>query len=251
MYKACRHIKPNGMRCKSRALAGGFFCYFHSKLHDSTASSEPEPLKLPVPEDLASIPIAVARISEALIANRIDVKQSAQLFWGLKLAYQAIVTRNDQLPYSVMSVTKTADGDELAPEITLCVPGSDCRTCRDAETCADSTFVPGYDDDFGDEDDDGDEDAPDSAGEDDEGEEEEDSNNEAGDDAEQTKRNDGEEDAADGDHGESDSEEDGNPDARDDNDDDDDDEFAGGTTEDLIADLQYLAAVKKSLDLGT
>ncbi len=82
MYNGCRHIKASGLPCKSRALAGGSFCYFHAHLHNRTAGPEPEPLKLPVIEDLASIPLAVARISEALIADRIDVKKSAQTLLG-------------------------------------------------------------------------------------------------------------------------------------------------------------------------
>jgi hypothetical protein len=31
MYMACRHIEPNGPRCKSPALRGGSFCYFHAR----------------------------------------------------------------------------------------------------------------------------------------------------------------------------------------------------------------------------
>ncbi len=33
MYKECRHILPNGNRCRSAALAGSHWCYFHSRLH--------------------------------------------------------------------------------------------------------------------------------------------------------------------------------------------------------------------------
>ena len=141
MYKACRHIKPNGLRCESRVLRGGNFCYFHSKLHNTATDSEAGKLKLPIPEGLASIPISVARISDALIAGRIDVKQSAQLFWGLQIAFRAI-ERSDYFPYSVWSVTQTEEGDELAPEVTLCIPGSECYSCQHRTTCSDSKWSP-------------------------------------------------------------------------------------------------------------
>ncbi|MGA2569702.1 MAG: hypothetical protein ABSF23_04220 [Terracidiphilus sp.] len=116
-------------------------------------------MKLPVLEDLASIPIAVARISEALIANRIDVKQSAQLSWGLKLPYQAISGRDDELPGSVMSVTRTEQGDELASELILCAPGDKCRRCKYRKTCSNLGKGPGLEDEEDDiavNDDDGD-----------------------------------------------------------------------------------------------
>jgi hypothetical protein len=159
MYKACRHIKSSGLRCKSRALAGANFCYFHSMFHSSAAGPETEPpetkpLKLPVLEDLSSIPIAVARISEALIAGRIDVKVSAQLFWGLKLASLAIAGRVDEQPYSILSVTQSEQGDDPAPEETYCVPEDECKTCNDFITCPNSLYEIDEDDED-DEDEDG------------------------------------------------------------------------------------------------
>ena len=160
MYNACRHIKTSGLRCKSRALAGANFCYFHSRLHIPQPYSCSEPLMLPVLEDLDSIPLAVARISEALIAGRIDVKISAQLFWGLKLASQAIACRSDCQPYSVESLTKSSEGDDLAPEQNYCVPENDCKTCDKIATCPNSLyeFVEDHDDDDDDDDDDEDKD---------------------------------------------------------------------------------------------
>jgi hypothetical protein len=145
-------------------------------------------------EDLASIPIAVARISEALIANRIDVRQSAQLFWGLKLAYQAIAGRKDWQPYSVGSVTKSSEGDELAPEEILCVREDGCSSCKDSRTCTNSLFYIDpheFDDEEEEEEEDRDEEESGDKGEDD-GEDEEDQE-EDGDDADHT----GEEDTED------------------------------------------------------
>jgi len=232
MYKACRHIKPSGLRCKSRALAGANFCYFHSGFHNpatgpATEHPETEPLKLPVLEDLASIPIAVARISEALITGRIDVKVSAQLFWGLKLASLAIASRDDEQPYSVLSVTQSEQGDELAPEVTLCVPADDCKTCSRAETCRSSTYVPSLHDE-----EDADQDAKD--------------DEEADDDDEDNKDEDQE---ADGDEEEDDDE--NNEDKEDEEDEDDvDDDLNNETTEELVAGAKYLESVSNALKVG-
>jgi hypothetical protein len=254
MYKACRHIKPSGLRCKSRALAGANFCYFHSGFHNpatgpATEHPETEPLKLPVLEDLASIPIAVARISEALIANRIDVKVSAQLFWGLKLAYQAIAGRDDEQPYSVLSVTQSEQGDDLAPDRIFCVREDDCSSCKDSKTCTNSWFY----------------DPPDLFEEKEEEEEEEEEaddqeeedNNEEADDDEDDEDNKDEDQEAHGDDEEDDDEEaDDDEEDDDDNNDDEEDEddidegLDNETTEELIADAKYLESVSNALNVG-
>jgi hypothetical protein len=252
MYKACRHIKPNGLRCESRVLRGGNFCYFHSKLHNPPAGSEPEPFKLPIPEDLASIPMSVARISEALIARRIDVRQSAQLFWGLKLAYQAILSRDQVLPYSVMNVTKTEQGDELAPELTLCVREDECRTCKMIHTCTNSLYYDGYDVDNetklvddpqqenGDEEDE-DEGAED-AGEGDEESEQSGDTDDAGADSNEDSDDDADEDAAEA----------GDTDDADANEDDEDDDVEAGDIEsdkEFIAARAYLDSIRRAAGL--
>src|SRR5579863_7059026 len=147
MYRPCRHIQSSGLRCESRAIKGAYFCYFHSRFLGQppiqNAASEPAPFTLPLIADLASIPIAVDRISQALIADRIDVRKSGQLFWGVKLAYQAILARQATLPDSVESFTQSPEGEDLAPDVIYCTPSRDeCRSCHDRETCADSAAQP-------------------------------------------------------------------------------------------------------------
>ena len=106
MYRACQHVKTSGTRCRSRAMRGEHYCYFHLKCHVNP--SETEPLHLPIPEEFASIAVSVARINEALLAKRIDVRQSAQLFRGLNIAYQAILHRTRQPdPDSIETVTNS------------------------------------------------------------------------------------------------------------------------------------------------
>ena len=87
MYMACRHIKPNGLRCKSPALRGGRFCYFHSKLHNTANDNAAkfETIRLPVLEDPAAIQISISRIFDAMINNRIDGKLAGRLLYGLQI----------------------------------------------------------------------------------------------------------------------------------------------------------------------
>jgi hypothetical protein len=156
MFMACRHIKTNGLRCKSPALKGGHFCYYHSKVH--TIGSEPNakygPIHLPTPEDPASIQLAVAQISDAILNGRIDKKSAGHLFYGLQIAAQLIDhKRHFWEDETVQSTEQTAEGDDLAPEERICKSSDDCEGCPHAENC------PNYD--SGDDDDDDDDDEED------------------------------------------------------------------------------------------
>ena len=92
MYVTCRHIKTNGLRCQSPALKGARFCYYHSKIH--TVGAEPHlkygPLQLPAPEDVAAIQLSIARINDAIINDRIDLKKATTMLYGIQIAAQFI-----------------------------------------------------------------------------------------------------------------------------------------------------------------
>jgi hypothetical protein len=132
MYQICRHIKINGLRCQSPALRGSQFCYYHSKAH--TVGAEPHlkygPLQLPVPEDAASIQLSVARINDAIIHGRIELKKATALLYGIQIAAQFV----DRKAYfheekTVQSAEQTANGDELAPGIYFCGKNDQCNNC--------------------------------------------------------------------------------------------------------------------------
>jgi len=131
MYMECRHIKTNGLRCESPALRGGQFCYYHAKVH--TIGAEPNlkfgPLQLPVPEDAAAIQLSVARISDAIINDRISLKKATALLYGLQIAAQ-FVDRKKPIDEAetVQSAEQTVQGDELAPGVYVC-KGEDCNQC--------------------------------------------------------------------------------------------------------------------------
>jgi hypothetical protein len=155
MYLACRHIKPNGVRCQSPALRSHAFCYFHSKLHSATRIGFADDFRLPLPEDAAAIQISIGRIFEALLASRIDSRQSAQLLWGLQIASQTIPRGNRDNPESIHSLTVNKDGEELAPEARVCNGLDNCKGCKYRDGC---TNMQRYISDFPDDDDDDDED---------------------------------------------------------------------------------------------
>jgi hypothetical protein len=131
MYQTCRHIKTNGLRCESPALREDQFCYYHSKIH--TVGAEPHlkygPLQLPAPEDAAAILLSVARINDAIINDRIDLKKATALLYGLQIAAQ-FVDRNHHSHEAkpIQSVELTPLGDELAPGIYNC-KNEDCNEC--------------------------------------------------------------------------------------------------------------------------
>jgi len=145
MYIACRHIKTNGIRCQSPALRGHAFCYFHAKLHSSTSNSVMADIELPVPEDVASIQLSLARVQQALLSSRIDAKRAAQLLWSLQIASQNVPRKWIAPVESVESLTQTEEGDELAPELRVCNGFDVCEGCTHAETCP--NYSPDDDDD--------------------------------------------------------------------------------------------------------
>jgi len=138
MYKLCRHIKPSGLRCESPALKGGQFCYYHSKLH--SVGAEPNlkfgPLQLPPPEDPAAVQLTVARINDAIINGRLDIRKATALYYGVQIAAQFI----DRKKYfrkteTVQSPEPNTDGDELAPNHFICDQDEDCDDCPHLNEC--------------------------------------------------------------------------------------------------------------------
>jgi hypothetical protein len=155
MYLACRHIKPNGLRCKSPALRNQVFCYFHSQLHSAKKVSVMDNLELPLPEDPAAIQISIARISQALLCGNIDGKRAGQLLYGLQLAAQTIKLGRDD-PESIGSIAVGDGGEELAPEQRICNGLDNCKECPYAATCTNTLqrYLNLHADDDEDEDDD-------------------------------------------------------------------------------------------------
>jgi hypothetical protein len=192
MYQICRHIKTNGLPCESPALKGNPFCYYHSKVH--TVGAEPHlrygPLQLPPPEDAASILLSVARINDAIINNRIELKKATALLYSIQIASQFIDRKKPfDVNKAVQSAELTVQGDELAPGKYVCNENDECDECpfRTKDQCdrwfyeETGTQDPSPDDDDEDDDDtdDADDDSQDGVdADDDEGEESDDEEDE-------------------------------------------------------------------------
>jgi hypothetical protein len=150
MYMTCRHIKINGLRCECPALKGGQFCYYHSKVHTVGVDVKFGPLLLPPPDDPAAIQLSVARINEATLTGRLDLKKAASLFNGLRIASHFIDRSQFLDPdETVQSAEPNADGVELAPRNYVCDEDDDCNDCPYSDLCP-RCLHPG-DEGYGDE----------------------------------------------------------------------------------------------------
>jgi hypothetical protein len=102
----------------------------------ASAPAEPEPLKIPILEDRSAILIAISHIVDALCSSKIDNHRAGVLLYALQLASQNVERKHDILPFkAVQSITHTADGDELGPELRICEPSDKCSACDFRETC--------------------------------------------------------------------------------------------------------------------
>ncbi len=145
MFLECRHIRPTGVRCKSPALRGQTYCYFHSKLRhhaqDGSRATK-EPLLLPSLEDDRGIQIAVSQILSALGSGRLDARLGGLYLYGMQIASQ-LARRVTEIPPQLIVRNVTCDdaGEPLALESTACEPFIDCNTCPENSTCIDETRI--------------------------------------------------------------------------------------------------------------
>jgi hypothetical protein len=146
MHPECRHIMPSGKKCRAAALCGTPYCYFHTRVHHS-AKAKPEPknapLKLPVLEDRSAIQLALAQILDAFASARIDSKHAGLLLYGLQIASTNISGGASALAETVMNITRTRNGGELAPQEFACDPPGDCKQCTGRERCLQYRLVRG------------------------------------------------------------------------------------------------------------
>jgi hypothetical protein len=84
----CQHIKSNGLLCRSFALSGQRYCYFHRQQHDFRRhpSAKPPIFELPPLEDANSIQLAVMEVCRALLEDRIDQRRAGLLLYALQIA---------------------------------------------------------------------------------------------------------------------------------------------------------------------
>ncbi|HWG16340.1 MAG TPA: hypothetical protein VN678_00670 [Acidobacteriaceae bacterium] len=113
----CRHIKTDGRRCRSAAISGGFFCYFHVKLRRThrrppiveamtsywqeyslqgpeeeefgnikRAYPHQDEILFPPLEDAESVQLATSMLFQAIATGQIHFKRARLLIYTLKIA---------------------------------------------------------------------------------------------------------------------------------------------------------------------
>jgi hypothetical protein len=139
MFNECRHILTSGHKCKSPALRGQAFCYFHSaaRRYTNTSTTSVDPLLLPSTEDTAGVQIAINQVLRALASSRIDRRHAGVYFYGLQIAARLAQKSDEKPSESVRETCEDADGYVLAPERSSCEPPTDCVNCRRRSFCED------------------------------------------------------------------------------------------------------------------
>jgi len=94
-YLLCRHIKANSGKCKSPALRGQDFCYFHDRHHcrhsGTRASLVPtvapgKPVYLDPLQNHGSVQAALSAVVNALAMGTLDTRRASTLLYGIQLA---------------------------------------------------------------------------------------------------------------------------------------------------------------------
>ena len=92
VYKECRFIKANGLKCQSPAMRGSCFCYFHARKHVYVArpSARDRAIELPPLQNEASIHAALDQILHAVATGTLDEQRAGKLLYALQLAQKTI-----------------------------------------------------------------------------------------------------------------------------------------------------------------
>jgi hypothetical protein len=114
------------------------YCYFHTRLHrlNSKPSTPFDSVELPVLEDRSAIQLALSQVLSALGSSRLDTKRAGLFLYGLQIASQNVDRSSDAVPQDTVEVLSSdSDGQELAPEQSVCEPPNDCYECAKKKTC--------------------------------------------------------------------------------------------------------------------
>jgi len=117
------------------------FCYFHVKLHTSARGAERRKLKFSAIEDTAGVSIAVSQTLNALIGKRIDARQAWLALYGIQIMARKIDDHRDSPLDTVRDLSRSKQGDELAPRLCFREMGwgksyEDCSECAHRENCS-------------------------------------------------------------------------------------------------------------------
>lgn len=139
MYSECRHILPSGRKCKSPALTGHDYCYFHDRLERFRANgtaAHNEPIQLPPLEDARGLQMALTQVLSAFGSGRITSKQAGMYLYGIQLAMQMLKHATAPAPIeTVRDLHCSKAGTWIGAEKQSCDPFVDCAACKTKDTC--------------------------------------------------------------------------------------------------------------------
>jgi hypothetical protein len=144
MFIECRHILPTGYKCKSPALRGQFFCYFHnmSRRLQRGSKKHVKQSSFPSVEDSGGVKMALNKVFRDLDAGRIDPRRAGLFFYGLQLASKLALRPGGNPLDTVREVCEAEDGTGiLGPEKSACEPPADCINCSRRGFCETSRSI--------------------------------------------------------------------------------------------------------------
>lgn len=141
MFQECRHVESSGVRCDRPALNGKPFCYFHNRIRrparePKPSGGEPEPVKLPFLENSHDVKIALSQVLDGLSTARLDARHAGLCLYAIQIASQHIKPNEAVLISNVVrSVSRSRDGEEMAPVSQVCEAPDDCEDCSQTDNC--------------------------------------------------------------------------------------------------------------------
>jgi len=140
MFIECRHIMPSGYKCKSPALRGMAFCYYHTSLRrfqNTLGNNDNEPLLLPSLEDTSGIQIALHQVLGGLACSRMDPRHVSLYLRGLNIAARLAKRPEPSEAAETVHDLYYEDDDVLAHAKEICEIPQDCLQCTKRDDCED------------------------------------------------------------------------------------------------------------------
>ena len=132
MYKECRHIKPNGSKCRVAALKEKPYCYFHVRLHGIVRSSAAPPLPTSKKNwrslfwKTRRVQIALSEVVSASPENGSTTNAPDSLVYALQVASSNAKNMTDIVAdQQVRDRSENEEGEELGPEATTYEPNDE------------------------------------------------------------------------------------------------------------------------------
>lgn len=85
-FKTCRHLMPNGRTCKSPAMRGSAYCYYHGPQKQATRAGRPTESEIEIQDisEPSDIPLVGNQILQAMAAKRISSSRGAVMLQTLQ-----------------------------------------------------------------------------------------------------------------------------------------------------------------------